>query len=52
MKKKTAWDLHGHPSPIVKIYFQKQNHNQAKVDRLDLTISLRIVRLQKLELNR
>ena len=31
-KKKTLGDLHGHPSSIVKIYFQKQNHNWAKVD--------------------
>ena len=31
-KKKNTWDLHGHPSPIVKIYFQNQNHNKAKVD--------------------
>ena len=26
-KKKNPWDIHGHPSPIVKIYFQKHNHN-------------------------
>ena len=31
-KKENAWDLRGHLSPMIKIYFQKQNHSQAKVD--------------------